>query len=104
MRVQVSQFARPGAVVIMVDYSHPETPMHDFGIDARGQITAKPAEIPDGRVLLCHPDDEQHVRDALAIAQERPKWWEDMRAFHRLLASLDPPGEGQKHEREDDRG
>ena len=75
----------PGTVWIVPDYTHPETPMFVFGIAPNGQLTSKPAPVPDGRIIACHPDDEQAVRDAVAVAQERPQWWEDMRRFDEML-------------------
>jgi hypothetical protein len=64
-RVQSSPLATPGTVFVMVDYGHPETPMMSFGWGPAG-LTAEPAETPDGRVIVCHPADEQRLRDLIA--------------------------------------
>lgn len=82
--VKVTQIVPRGQVFIMADYSHPETPMFDFTLGSRG-IEATPAAIPDGRIIACHPDDEQAVRAALAVAQERPKWWQDWQRIEDIL-------------------
>jgi hypothetical protein len=58
-----------GQLFVMVNYEHPETPLTDFSWGEKG-LEAVRAEIPDGRILLCHPDDEQMARDKLARAQE----------------------------------
>jgi hypothetical protein len=84
VRISVTSLVPAGQVVLMPDYSHPETPMFDFGWGPDG-ITSQPASVPDGRVLACHPDDEQRVRDALAVAQERPQWWEDWQRVQRAI-------------------
>lgn len=59
-----------GETFVMANYDHPEVDMFEFGMDANGRITSKPAPIPDGRIVLCHPDDEERVRDLIALAQE----------------------------------
>lgn len=59
-----------GQVLVMANYEHPETPMFEFEMGADG-IVSRDAPVPDGRIVACHPDDEQMVRDALALAQER---------------------------------
>ncbi len=63
----------PGKVLILPNYEHPEA-----GSPLGG-------EVPDGRLVICHPDDEQRVRDAIAVAQETPKWWLDWQRFERML-------------------
>lgn len=76
-----------GTVHIVPDYEHPEIPFFDFGLGRDCAITATPAEVPDGRIIVCHPDDEQRVRDALAVAQETPQWWLDQQRFEQALRS-----------------
>jgi hypothetical protein len=68
--VRVTSFVPKGQVLTMPDHSHPETPMFDFSWGPNG-LESSPAEIPDGTIVACHPDDERMVRDAIAIAQER---------------------------------
>jgi hypothetical protein len=62
-RIQASPYTQQGKAFVMADYSHPETPMFEFGM-VDGQITSQSAEVPDGRIVVCHPDDEQRLRDA----------------------------------------
>lgn len=67
-------FAPRGQVFIMADTSHPEVdPLTT--IDDAGAL-----------VLVCHPDQEQVLRDAVALEQERPRWWRDMRRIEAALA------------------
>lgn len=88
-RVQATAIlGTPGTVYVVTDYSHPETPFSDFGLGPNCEITSTPAEIPDGRTIVCHPDDEQRVRDALAVAQETPQWWLDQQQFERMLRAV----------------
>lgn len=89
VQIMVRPFIPKGQIVIMVDFNHPEASMTNFGFDfATGGVTAEPAEIPDGRIICCHPDDEGRVRDALAVAQEKPKWWLDWQSFEKTMRVL----------------
>ena len=38
-------------------------------------------------VIDCHPGEEQRVRDALAIEQQRPNWWHDLKHFEETMRS-----------------
>lgn len=82
--ITTSPYVSVGTVVVMPDYSHPETPYFDFGWGANGP-TAELAEVPDGRVVVCHRDDEQCIRDAVVREQEAPKWWLDWQRFENAL-------------------
>lgn len=73
--VKPRRFVSKGAVYVMPDTSHPEVDLFTTLDDA------------DALVIVCHPDHEQLVRDALAIEQERPRWWRDMRRIEAALAS-----------------
>ena len=84
VKIRSRSFIPKGQIVIMPDFEHPETPMTDFWMEG-GEIQSAPAPVPDGRIVCCHPDDEQRVRDVVAIAQERPKWWEDWQAMERMI-------------------
>ena len=70
MLIRTSVFLQRGQVVVMPNYEHPEVEMFNFSWGPTG-LQARETEIPDGRILYCHPDDEQRVRDALALLQER---------------------------------
>ncbi len=76
IRLQTSPYIQRGQVVVMADHSHPETPVWEFGLDAAGGPTSKPAEDPDGRVVICHPDDERALRaagiDEFTLRRARP--------------------------------
>ena len=85
--VRANEFVPKGRVFVMANYEHPETPMFEFGWGHDG-ITTESAEVPDGRIIACHPEDEQRVRDALAVAQERPKWWENTQAIVRTIREV----------------
>lgn len=65
-------FMPRGKVFVMADVSHPEVDVFTTIDDA------------DALVIACHPDDEQALRDAVAIEQERPKWWRDLRRLEAL--------------------
>lgn len=84
LRLQVSPYVPQGQILVMSDYSHPETPMFEFSFGENG-IESRPAEVPDGRIIACHPDDERRLRDAIACEQETPKWWRDWQLFERAL-------------------
>lgn len=84
VKVRSSSIVSRGQVLVMADFEHPETPIMDFWMEG-GEIQSASAPVPDGRIIVCHPDDEQRVRDAVAVAQERPKWWEDWQAVERLI-------------------
>lgn len=71
--IQTVSWAPKGSVFVMADTSHPEIDLMTT-IDDANKLR-----------LVCHPDEEEAVRDAVAICQERPKWWEDMRRFEALL-------------------
>jgi hypothetical protein len=75
VRIYTHHLVKPNQIIIMADYDHPEIHMFED-------------PVPDGRLIYCNPVDEQRVRDAVAMAQERPKWWEDMRRFEEFLARL----------------
>lgn len=63
----------PGRVYVMPNIDHPE-------IDLRMTI-----DEADHLIIACHPSHEQAVRDAVALEQERPKWWRDMRAIEAAI-------------------
>ncbi len=78
-RIEASQFGVKGKVMLMADPNAP---------------TVTQEVVPDihdaaGVLLLCHPDDEQWVRDVIAREQEAPKDWRD---WQRLLAILNRGG------------
>lgn len=77
-------FIPKGKVYVMPDTSHPEVDMWVTIDDA------------DALVIACHPDHEQVLRDAVALEQERPKWWRDMRRIEAALAlpRTDAPSTG----------
>lgn len=60
-------------VYLMPDADHPEVDPFTSLDDA------------DRIVLVYHPDHDQLVRDAVAIEQERPAWWREMREFQTAL-------------------
>lgn len=62
-----------GKLYVMADTSHPE-------VDVSTSI-----EDADALMVLCHPEHEQVLRDAIAIEQERPKWWRDMQRIERTI-------------------
>jgi hypothetical protein len=64
-----------GSVYVMADTSHPEVSLWTTIDEA------------DALIIACHPDHEQIVRDVVAIEQERPRWWRDLRAFEAAIAS-----------------
>lgn len=64
-----------GKIFLMADISHPEVDPFTTIDDA------------DALVIACHPDHEQVVRDAVALEQERPKWWRDLRRIEDAIAS-----------------
>lgn len=64
--IHTSRFAEPGKVYITPDYDHPEIEMFEFGWGPDG-VTSKPAPTPDGRILICHPDDEASVRKLVGL-------------------------------------
>lgn len=58
----------------MADISHPE-------VDVFTTI-----EEADALVVVCHPVHEEALRDAIAVEQERPQWWRDMRAIEEAIS------------------
>ena len=84
VKIRSSDMVPDGNVLIAADYEHPETPMFEFAWGPAG-LTSQPASVPDGRIIYCRPEDEQRVRDAVAVAQERPKWWEDWQRIERAI-------------------
>ena len=73
--IMVRSIMPKGIVALMADTSHPEVDLFTSIDDA------------DALVLACHPDHEQVVRDAVAIEQERPKWWRDLRRIEDAIAT-----------------
>ena len=73
VKVVAREMIPKGAVYVMPDTSHPEVDLFVTIDDA------------DALVVACHPDHEQVVRDAIAIEQERPKWWRDLRRIEALV-------------------
>lgn len=63
-----------GHIYLMPNTEHPEVDLFTTIDEAEHLIVA------------CHVDDEHRVRDAVAVAQETPKWWLDLRRFERALA------------------
>lgn len=82
--VRPRSFIPKGTIFIVPNYEHPEIPMTEFSWGPGG-LESRPAPTPDGRIIMCHPEDERRLRDALAIVQERPKWWEDWQRVERAL-------------------
>jgi hypothetical protein len=79
--VRPNQFVPRGKVFVMADTSHPEVdPL--TSIDDAGAL-----------VIACHPDNERVLLDAIAIEQERPKWWRDQQALERVLSVLRAGGD-----------
>ncbi|MCA1571218.1 MAG: hypothetical protein LC798_13045 [Chloroflexi bacterium] len=75
-----------GQVFLMADpwRGHPEVP------------TVQPVAEAEHVALIVHPDDEERVRDLVAVAQETPRWWLDLQRFQRVLnVALASPGEGE---------
>ncbi len=68
-----------GSVYVMPNTEHPEISLWTTLDEAEHLIVA------------CHIDDEQRVRDAVALAQEYPKWWLDLRRFERVLQTAAAP-------------
>lgn len=77
-------FVPKGRVYLMPDTSHPEVDLFT------------PMEQADALVIACHPDHEQLVRDAVAIEQERPKWWRDLRSFEAAISAASRDSQGPK--------
>lgn len=73
--ITARSFIPKGRIFLMADTSHPEA----------DPLT--PVDEADRLLLLCHTDYEQVVRDAIAIEQELPKWWRDLRHIEAALAS-----------------
>lgn len=44
-------------------------------------------EAAERLLILCHPDDEQRIRDAVAVEQERPKWWRDWQRIEQAFVA-----------------
>lgn len=96
--IRVREIMPRGQVAVMADVSHPE-------VDVFTTI-----DNADALVIACHPDHEQVVRDAVAIEQERPRWWRELRRledFYAVLArggdTMDPKTETQAEKMEDTR-
>ncbi len=70
-----------GRVYVMPNTEHPE-------VDPWATIDAA-----EHLIVACHVDDEQRVRDAVAVAQETPQWWLDLRRFERILQRPTPDKE-----------
>lgn len=65
-----------GQVFVMANTDHPELPV------------VLPIDEAEHVVIVCHPSDERAVRDALAVEQERPKWWRDEQERRRVFDAL----------------
>lgn len=76
--VKARDFVPKGRVYLMPNTDHPEVDLW---------LTIDEAEH---LLVVCHPDHEQVVRDAIAIEQERPAWWRDTRAIE---AAIEQAGE-----------
>jgi hypothetical protein len=74
--VRPNQYVPKGQVFLMADTGHPE-------IDP-----LTPIDDADALIIACHPDNERVLLDAIAIEQERPKWWRDQQALERVLSML----------------
>lgn len=73
--IKVRSIMPKGQIFLMADTSHPEVDPFTSIDDA------------DALVIACHPDHERVVRDAVAIAQERPQWWRDLRWIEEAIAN-----------------
>jgi hypothetical protein len=71
--IKPRRFVPRGRIYVMPDTSHPEVDIWTTLDDA------------DALILTCHPDHEEMLRDAVAIEQERPKWWRDLRRLEEML-------------------
>jgi hypothetical protein len=71
--IQPRSFIPEGKVFVMADTSHPEVDLWTTIDEA------------DALIIACHPEQEQAVRDLVAVEQERPKWWRDMRRFEATI-------------------
>jgi hypothetical protein len=58
IRVIVSRYARPGRYMMVPDFKDPECGCCRTVAEAKAVVIA------------CHADDEQRVRDAVAVSQE----------------------------------
>lgn len=75
--IRSRRFVPQGKVFVLPDTEHPEVSPWTTLDEA------------DHLLVACHPSDEQAVRDAVAVAQERPRWWRDVQAIERALSSID---------------
>jgi hypothetical protein len=93
-RIEATAYGVKGKVFLMGD---PQGP-------SRGSVMGQPDEFPEpidhhARVLLlCHPDDEQRIRDVIAREQEAPKVWRD---WQRLVTALNQPGPAEPDHRKE---
>jgi len=85
--IVVSALLQRAHVCVTADFSDPRVDLFTSVDDA------------EALVLACHPDYERVLRDVVAIEQERPKWWRDMRRIEELVAGgATPRGGGPDEE------
>jgi hypothetical protein len=79
--VRPNQYVPKGQAFLMADTDHPEIDL------------LTPIDDADALIVACHPDNERVLLDAIAIEQERPKWWRDQQALERVLSVLRTGGD-----------
>jgi hypothetical protein len=78
LRVQARRFVEPGRVYVVPDVSHPEVDLFTAVDDA------------DALIVVCSIEDEQRLRDIIAVEQERPRWWREVRRIEDALRKGGP--------------
>ena len=74
--------ASRGKLLLMGD---PETPTRSSILGRSPLRFPEPMTDHAGALIVCHPDDEERIRDGLAREQEAPKTWRDLQRLHRYL-------------------